>query len=60
MGRSASRTLERLSAVAIAVPQPFLSRSWAGKWWKVGFLGYSKAIFGASRLETSPSQVRTG
>ena len=27
--RSASRALERFSAVHIAIPQPFLSRSWA-------------------------------
>ena len=57
--RSASRALKRFSAVSLAVSlavsQPFLGR----KWWKIGFLGCSKAIFGASRLKASPSYVQT-
>ena len=38
-----------------AVSEPFLGR----KWWKIGFLGCRKTIFGASRLKTSPSYVQT-
>jgi hypothetical protein len=39
----------------LAVSEPFLGR----KWWEIGVLGCRKAIFGASRLKTSPSYVQT-
>jgi hypothetical protein len=43
--------LSRFSSHFSAVSEPFVGQ----KWWKIGFLGCSKAIFAAPRVKTSPS-----